>query len=74
MTHGSGQLDRAEYGEGSPAPAPVLPFRTRAEVNAEIATAGIRARDLDKLVRRQARLIAAEEAGAELDALEEARS
>lgn len=66
MSHGSGrQARRAEYGEGSRetatgcvAPsAPVIPFRLRAEVDREIASAGFRDRDLDKLIGRQAELL-----------------
>jgi hypothetical protein len=63
MSHGSGrQARRAEHGEGSHetadngcvAPsAPVISFRLRADVDREIANAGIRDRDLDKLIARQ---------------------
>lgn len=64
MSHGSGrQARRAEYGEGSHetadngcvAPsAPVIPSaRLRSEVDQEIAAAGFRDRDLDKLIDRQ---------------------
>lgn len=66
MTNGSGRNGcRAEYGEGSrgadgcvapPAPVPLL-GRLRADVNREIAELGFRARDLDKLIGRQADLL-----------------